>query len=79
MYGLFFGNLSISRSRVRWTEEGGRSTKFFFGLEMSLGKKAINNIISLNRRDFFEQHDISNKIVDFHQNLYKLTILNSII
>ena len=36
----------ITRSRVQWTEEGERSTKYFFGFEKSNGKKkCINKLI----------------------------------
>ena len=31
----------ITRSRIQWAEEGERSTKFFFGLEKSNGKKRV--------------------------------------
>ena len=35
----------ITRSRAQWTEDGERSTKYFFGLEKSNGKKkSISNL-----------------------------------
>ena len=40
----------ITRSRVQWTEEGERSTRYFFGFEKSNGKKkCINKLSSRNR------------------------------
>ena len=37
----------ITRSRAQWTEEGERSTKYFFGLEKSNGKKkSISKLIT---------------------------------
>ena len=48
----------ITRSRVQWTEEGERSTKFFFGLEKANGKKrSINKLIS-STGPIFDQQDI---------------------
>ena len=64
----------ITRSRVQWTEEGERSTKFFFGLEKSNGKKkSISKLISPDNGVLYDQQDISNHVVDFYQTLYRST------
>ena len=67
----------ITRSRAKWTEEGERSTKFFFGLEKSNGKKkTINKIISPDKGPLFEQDDICDHVTKFYQNLYRSTVPN---
>ena len=50
---------AITRSRAQWTEEGERSTKYFFGLEKSNNKKKsicklVNDGVAL-----YDQTDIS--------------------
>ena len=61
-------------SRIEWTEEGERSTKYFFGLGKSRAKKnIINNITCPEKGALFEQHNISNHIVEFYRNLYMST------
>ena len=37
---------NITRSRARWTEQGERSIRYFFGLEKSNAKKTIISILS---------------------------------
>ena len=67
----------IQRSRVQWVEEGERSTKFFFGLEKSNGKKnSIGKPIKPDKSVLQDQEGISKQIVDFYQTLYKSTTPN---
>ena len=64
----------MTRARTQWVEEGERSTKYFFGLEKTNGKrKAINKIITPDKKVLFDQHDISNHVVKFYQKLYSST------
>ena len=65
---------AITRSRVRWTEEGERSTKYFFGLEKSNGKKkSISKLIDNDGNELTDQNNISSHVVNFYQNLYNST------
>ena len=64
---------AITRSRAQWTEEGERSTKYFFGLEKSNKKKKsicklVNDGVAL-----YDQTDISNHVVDFYKHLFRST------
>ena len=69
---------AITRSRVQWAEEGERSTKFFFGLEKSNGKKkCIGKLITQSKSVLQDQQSITNHIVDFYQSLYKSTSPNN--
>ena len=62
---------AITRSRVQWTEEGERSTKDFFGLEKSNGKKkGISKLIDNDGYELTNQDNISSHVVNFDQNLY---------
>ena len=59
------------RSRAKWTEEGERSTKYFFGLEKSNGKKkALTKIVDESGNPVFDQESISINVVSFYQQLY---------
>ena len=61
----------ITRSKIQWTEEGERSTKYFFGLEKSRAKKkAIVKLIDSENITLSSQADISKHVVDFYQSLY---------
>ena len=54
----------ITRSRAQWTQEGERSTNYFFGLEKSNGKKkSISKLITPEKK-------IIDHIVNFYQTLY---------
>ena len=54
---------AITRSRVQWTEEGERSTKYFFSLEKSNGKKkAITKLIDTDNNVLTDQTDIFNHV-----------------
>ena len=66
----------ITRLRVKWTEEGERSTKYFFGLEKSNGKKKfINKLISPEKGVLHDQSEIPNHIVEFTRHFIDLTLL----
>ena len=61
----------ITRSKIQWTEEGERSTKYFFGLEKSRAKKkTIVKLIDSENNTLSSQADISKHVVDFYQSLY---------
>ena len=63
---------SMTRSRARWVEEGERSTRYFFGLEKTNGKKKfISKLKSSSGNIIFDQEDISGHVVKFYQNLFK--------
>ena len=65
---------AITRSRIQWTEQGERSTKYFFGLEKSnANRKSINTLIDTDNNALTDQSVISNHIVEFYQNLYTPT------
>lgn len=71
-------NGAITRARIKWTEEGERSTKYFFGIEKSNAKKkSINKLIDSNNADLTSHTDISNHVVNFYQNLYNSTQSNA--
>ena len=62
---------NIIRSRVNWTEKGERSTKYFFGLEKSKGKKkTLTKISSNNGNLLYDQSAISDEVTSFYQQLY---------
>lgn len=63
---------SMTRSRARWVEEGERSTKYFFGLEKTNGKKKfIGKLSSDSGSTIYDQEGISRHVVEFYQNLFK--------
>ena len=60
-------------SRAQWTEQGERSTKYFFGLEKSKRIcKLVNDYVEL-----CEQDEISKHAVDFYRHLFRSTEPNS--
>ena len=62
---------AITRAKIDWTEQGERSTKYFFGLEKSLAKKkSINKLIDCQGNTLNNQRNISNHVVEFYQHLY---------
>ena len=61
----------ITRSRAQWTEQGERSTKYFFGLEKSNSKKkSICKLVKDNVK-LSEQEEISKHAVDFYRHLFR--------
>ena len=57
-----------------WTEQGERSTKYFFGLEKSnCKKKSIGKLVDEKNRELFDQFGISNHIVEFYKKLFRST------
>ena len=65
---------AITRSRVQWTEQGERSTRYFFGLEKSRAKKKlINSLIDTDDNSLTDQSAISDHVVKFYQKLYTST------
>jgi hypothetical protein len=62
---------AITRSKIQWTEEGERSTKYFFGHEKSRAKKKYpTKLIDSQNNILINQRDISNHVVYFYQSLY---------
>ena len=62
---------SMTRSRAQWVEQGERSTKYFFGLEKSNGKKKfIGKIKSSSGNTIYDQAGISDHVVKFYQKLF---------
>ena len=63
---------AITRSKVQWVEEGERSTKYFFGLERTKGKKKmITKLVDeVTGQVMYSQDEISEHTVDFYQSLY---------
>ena len=63
---------NMTRSRARWVEEGERSTKYFFGLEKSNGKKKFINKLSDSDNSFiYDQEGISAHVAQFYQKLFR--------
>ena len=53
----------ITRSKIQWTEEGERSTKYFFGLEKCRAKKkTISKLVDSENIILSSQADISHHI-----------------
>jgi exonuclease III len=64
-------NKLIFRSRVKWTEEGEKSTKYFLNLiKERQAKMKIRKIVA-NGRVHTTQDEISKAISNFYKNLYK--------
>ena len=69
---------AITRARAQWTEQGERSTKYFFGLEKSnYKKKNIGKLVDDNGVELFDQFQISNHIVEFYKKLFRSTNPNT--
>ena len=67
-------NGAMTRSRIQWTEEGERSTKYFFGLEKSRAKKkSITKLINSDQSVLRTQQDISEHVVNFYQEIFSST------
>ena len=65
---------SMTRSRAQWVEQGERSTKYFFGLEKSNGKKKfISKLSSSSGSTIYDQAGISDHVVKFYQKLFRST------
>ena len=60
----------ITRSRADWVEKGERSTRYFFGLEKSRGKKRELNKLVSGEETLYEQEKISKHVVEYFQNVY---------
>ena len=59
------------RSKVKWFEEGERSSKYFFSLEKArYNSKTCFKIISENGEEFVQPHQILQVQQEFYQNLY---------
>ena len=62
----------IIRSRIRWTEEGEKSSRYFCNLEKRLGeKKSIFRLKNDNDIVVTDQLKLLEEINSFYQNLYK--------
>ena len=62
----------IIRSRVRWAEEGEKSTKYFCNLESrNYINKTISRIEKDNGQTITKQEDILNEVKQFYENFYK--------
>jgi hypothetical protein len=67
-------NGSIFRSKIKWSEDGERNTKFFLSLEKrNYTNKCITQIQS-NDKTFTKQKDILNEGKQYFNNLYKETL-----
>ena len=60
----------ITRSRAQWTEQGERSTKYFFGLEKSNSKKKSICKLVKDNVELYEQEEISKHAVDLYRHLF---------
>ena len=61
----------ITRAKVKWAEEGERSTKYFLGLEKSAQKRrSITKLVTDSRDILTKQDEISKHVVSFYQNLF---------
>ena len=60
------------RARVKWIEQGERSTKYFLGLEKnSVRKKEIKQLKSQNgKRTIRKQEEIIKEVIRFYAQLY---------
>ena len=62
----------ITRSRVRWIEEGEKPTKYFLSLEKrNFISKTIPMLCTENNTLITDQKEILNEVKDFYRNLYK--------
>ena len=62
---------SIIRSRARWSEEGEKSTAYFFNLEKHNSiKKHIRKIVK-DDKEIIDQAEILNAIKSYYENMYK--------
>ena len=65
------GEGSKIRSRIKWWEEGERSTRYFHNLEKRQGKdKLWSEMVGENGQMVYGTKDIQNKQVEFYKNLY---------
>ena len=62
----------ILRSRVRWYEQGEKSSKYFFNLEKrNNARKSVNKLINNNGKVLTNQRDIREEQKSFYHNLYQ--------
>ena len=60
------------RARIRWMEEGEKSTKYFLSLEKNNAKKKeISHLKCKNNRTVSRNEEIINEIVNYYSHLYK--------
>ena len=60
------------RSRVKWWEEGEKSSKYFFGLEKrNFKEKSWTKIFDINGQTLFGTQAIQARQVEFYKDLYK--------
>ncbi|KAJ8028516.1 hypothetical protein HOLleu_30774 [Holothuria leucospilota] len=63
---------ALIRSKVKWIEEGEKSTKFFFNLEKSRQKKKVmRQILKDNGELITDQKSIMKEQVSFYRSLYR--------
>ena len=68
----------IIRSRIRWAEEGEKSTKYFCNLEKRIGeKKSIFRIKKDNDDIISDREKVLEEIQTFYQNVYKNQNINN--
>ena len=61
----------IIRSRIRWAEEGEKSSRYFCNLEKRMGeKKTIFTIKDDNENIYVDQREILHRIHSFYEDLY---------
>ena len=64
------------RSRARWLEFGEKSSKYFFQLEKTKGKKKEIDCVDINGKTVTDDVKILNEIYDFYRKLYKKDDVN---
>ena len=65
------GEGAISRSKLRWTEQGEKPTKYFFNLEAkNFTKKAIVELKISDNKTVIKDGEILRQIEDFYRDLY---------
>ncbi len=61
----------IFRSKVKWAEEGEKSTKYFLNLVKERQKKMIIRKIISNGTSYYQQDEITRAINEFYKRLYE--------
>jgi len=72
------GKGAILRSKVRWVEQGEKSTKYFFNLQKrNFDRKVITEIRREDSKTLDEEHEILKEIESFYGKLYASQVVDT--
>ena len=72
------GKGAILRSKVRWVEQGEKSSKYFFNLEKrNFNRKVITEIRREDGKTLLEEHEILKEIESFYGKLYASQVVDN--